>query len=219
MTRQASAIAINLSFVLHEPSDSPVVARYAKEIEQQRHGREREVSRLRRFTSVELGRRVILEGDVPRADQSRLRILSVRVGTWSMLDAVLFAMSPALRSSEMSTTFVDAADGQTTSRSLFRGMADLCLPPDAPTGESSDYFAAAILRPGNESIQLRFEPLARVAVQIDAGHSGWGGSQALIEKTIREFVLQWDCDRSLWSQPAELTLPEFEIAGRGGRGD
>ncbi|MGA7672841.1 MAG: hypothetical protein WBW04_20665 [Nitrolancea sp.] len=105
--------------------------------------------------------------------------------------------------------FVDGNDGIRSTRSLFRGPAHLCISNDSQPGETSDYFAAAILRPGGASIQLRLEPLGPNLYEDGQVQSGWYRTGAIVEKTIREFVLQWDCDRSLWDEPAEATLPEF----------
>ncbi len=214
MTRSTSAIAINLSFVLHERSDSPVVSRYATEIERHRRDRERMVSKLQGLPTEHLRRRIVVEADVPRSDQSRLRILSVEVGAWRILEPLLLATFPDLDRTSLSTCFVDGGGVQRATRALFQAPARICLPTDVVSTESDIYFAAAIVRPGGETVQLRLEPLSKGSVVQD-DQSAWEPAKASIEKTLREFVLQWDCGRSLWERPVEETLAEFTRASNG----
>ncbi len=214
MTRSASAIAINLSFVLHERSDSPIVARYAADIERQRRGRERDVAKLQQLSADQLRRRIVVETTAPRLDQSSLRILSVEVGAWRILEPLLMATFPALDQASVSTCFVDGGGEQRATRTLFRAPARVCLPDEGDRTESGIYFAAAIVRPGGETVQLRLEPLPQDSLS-QADQSAWERAGTSIEKTWREFVLQWDCGRSLWSRPVEQTLPEFTRASSG----
>ena len=204
MTNPPPDIAINLSYVLHERSDSAVVARYASDIERERRGRDRLSATLNRLSVDELRQRIVLEHELPRFDQSTFRIISLKIGVWTVLDTVLAAACPTFVRANISTHLVDNDCETLTTRDLFRAPAGLCVPDAGTPVDAADYFAAALVRPGGNSIQLRLEPLVSGGLQ-----NNWKVTGKILEKTIREFVLQWDCDRSLWSSPAEVTLPEF----------
>jgi hypothetical protein len=93
---------------------------------------------------------------------------------------------------------------------FFGAPARLNTPATPPDRAKPTLFASAVLRPGYESILLRVNSLDRDA---ETGDADWQQAARIAEAVVREFPLQWWCDRQLWPGPAEQTLPEFTTSG------
>lgn len=211
MTFDSAAIALNLSYVLHEASCSAAVQRHVALMRRDRGRRRNLVRHLEGLTDDGLFARVVSDLDstsAPSDRSSALEVVSVSIGAWELIPRALRASGIVAAGTTVNYTFIDAVTcASKARRMLFRGEAELCAPDSGPPANAQWLFASMPIRPGEQTVLLRTH-------QIDGvGETGneqrWARLLPLAEKTIREFVLQWACDRALWERPAEDTLPEF----------
>ncbi len=209
------AIESNLSYVLHEPSTSPVVRRYASEWRKESAARSRVVDRLSRLTDYGLRERIVVEPMTAKAHSDRFQeahILSVKVGAWRLLPRVLAISGLIPTQASTVVSFIDDEScDQSESLTFYRAAANLCMPRWHPGETGAWFFAAALVRPGGRSILVRFAPLTQDDQEGRAALQAWQYARPLAEKSIREFIMQWGCNRPLWNSPAEETLPEFRL--------
>ncbi len=208
-----SAVASNLSYVLHEPSTSTVVRSYVSGLRRERERINAATRRLGDLTDDEFGKRVICVPGSPlshHGSYDTVRILSVRVGAWQLLSRALQVSGLLPDPVTCDITFIDDPDSSSTEAvEFFRAPAHLHTSITDAVSPEPRYFASAVYRPGLNTILVRLNSLAGVTNgEIDQVHH-WLAVSQLAEKTVREFVLQWCCERSLWDRPAEETLPEF----------
>lgn len=213
------AIERNLSYVLHEPSTSVVVRNFAADLRREGTRVRRAVARFADLTDVDLRQRIVVEpvdGQNSLGEISTLGVLSVKVGAWKLLSRTLRLSGLVPAQARLVVRFLDDDWCEVTdTMPFFRAPARLCLPRAVAVETSSWCFASALLRPGGTSILLRFD-----AINLDPDPGGlvgnaWERTRPLAEKSIREFVLQWGCDRALWERPAEEILPEFRLKTNG----
>ncbi len=139
-----------------------------------------------------------------------VQIVSVRVGAWQLLSRALRVSGLIPDPMTFDITLVDAPDSsRTEATEFFRAPAHLHTPATDAISPAAWYFASAVYRPGRNTILMRLTSLAEVTSGEIGKGPDWLTATPLAEKTIREFVLQWCCERSLWDRPAEETLPEF----------
>ncbi len=210
-------IAANLSYVLHEPSTSATVAEFIASMrrEQRRLG---SVTRwFERLDDAELIERVVIDprsNHALEAPATEVEILSVSAGAWQLLPRVLRLTGMLPVQIQTNVTLIDGADANRFDvRDFFRGPARLNAPSVEPIQSCQWWFAALTVRPGEKTLLLRVE---RISGDDDASTDAvWSRALRLAETTIREFVLQWACDRPLWDHPVEDVLPEFKRKGNG----
>jgi hypothetical protein len=168
----------NLSFVLHERSDSAAVLRAAQQaVRHAKHAGRVPAS----LPLVE-----------PRALPANVDIvLSAQIGLPARLAQLVRnrAQSAQLR-------FVDHLDGAAAEIDLFRAPARLTL-PHAPARVA---VAAVLLRPGGDSAQLSVAgPFDWPNQQVEVLHA--------LERLLQSYTDQWLPRAALWPAPAEELLP------------
>jgi hypothetical protein len=173
VTRAGDAIRTNLSYVLHERSDSPAVRAVAREAARHRQRMGSAPGRLRRpVTKV---------GQLPSSDTL---VISASIGLPHLLLAALERPGADL-------LLIDG-DGPSIPATFFRGDAELVL----PATDCTVIVAALVLRPGGSSSHLvvsdlRLWPEDRHII-LDA-----------VERLIQAFANQWHPAQPLWPVPAE----------------
>lgn len=209
-----SIAAVNLSYVLHEPSSSPTVTNYVREMRKVSARSNHVERRFQRMADHELSQRLIVDPaarDALTGDSLSSCLISVRVGMWRMLDRCLVVAGLMSDRDRGSITYLDGDCESTVIHPFFRAPARLCDPGNGTLDQSELSFAVAILRPDDNSILIRLE---RVEVERDKEESTGSLPERLVllaEKSIREFTIQWDCERQLWDEPAEAVLSEFKL--------
>ncbi|MBX6340864.1 MAG: hypothetical protein IRY97_00260 [Thermomicrobiaceae bacterium] len=215
MSSATSALALNLSFVLHEPSTSAQVARAARAAASCEVRARRAEARLGALPDRDLLDRAVVTGPALQSlglDVARVAVLSPRLGPWRLLPRLLACALASERHlprpPETTLHLIDApGDGPAATVSFFRGEATLALPPPETLAAPLALFAWVVLRPGDQSLHLHREPLA-----LAVGASPLDALQAclpLAEEAIRSHVGQWCCSAPLWARPAERELPEL----------
>jgi hypothetical protein len=214
MSSQQTYQYTNLSYVLHERSTSHVVKQYVDKLARDRIRMSRDVERLNALDDTALRERLFVApgDDPPRAELTapRLTILSLRVGAWRILPRILRLIGLMESDANLSVCRIDEREGpRMLTLPFFRGPANLCLPSVQPERVQRLAFASAVLRPGNDSILVRCQTLPELLQDDATAVESWQPLLGSAERVVREFVLQWDCERPLWDGPAEATLPEF----------
>jgi hypothetical protein len=213
-------LAINLSYVLHEPSDSAAVASAMRDARQRRYQVTRAVRALDSLPNDALRARTTL---TPRladalASGSTLDVVyTTHTGAWPILERLLhLCAAPHAGGAFTRTTELVLLDGllsderRESTCSFFRGVARLAtaLGPSSP-GTTAAGYIAAVVRPGDESIMLSggiagasdVDSCARCAIPTNV--------LRLAESHVRDFLAQWQPPRTLWDEAAEITLPEM----------
>ncbi|HEX7102492.1 MAG TPA: hypothetical protein VF201_07600 [Nitrolancea sp.] len=216
VSQQRAHSALNLSYVLHERSDSDTVRQYvrAHEAEQRRCGKA--IRQLATLSDAELGSRLIVvdqTGDFGAPLPSVVQIISVDVGAVDLLPRLLHVAGFWPPDAEAIAGLLDAAQFRDERSLTFFGAPAALNAPTLPGDSSTRWlFATAVLRPGYSSILLR-------VTALDGGDEDrapdWQSTTHLAEAVIREFPLQWWCARPLWERPVEETLPEFQSTENG----
>jgi hypothetical protein len=174
-------LRLNLSFVLHERSDSSTVVHAARACA--RHARQ-----LRRVRMN--GAPSFVVGEIPAAQPDA--VLTASLGVPDLLSDALQSAGVDHRSMPLR---VDAGNGSSTAE-LFRATAHLTLPDDSPR---SVIAASLVLRPGGRDTQLNV-----------IGPFDWPTDRPAalraIELMIQAYVDQWIAPRQLWDLPAEEVL-------------
>jgi hypothetical protein len=209
---EMSILRVNLSYVLHEPSTAEAVQRTAEQLRRESSRIERTTRALASLNDEELRARVIAEGNAPETRSpvpSALEVVTFRAGAWSLLPRIMRCTGHTRDDQPASYTCIDDADCRSMATLRFFGApAALCVPALDSTADRCWAFAAAVIRPGDETVLLR--------VQLIDARNRDDGLRSVVdcaETTIREFVTQWDAERALWTSPAEFTLPEFTLRG------
>ncbi|HVX29347.1 MAG TPA: hypothetical protein VHA53_02620 [Nitrolancea sp.] len=205
--------ALNLSFVLHERSDSDTVRRYLRAAQAERKRCAQATRELAALPDEALAQRIILldrtgRDGAPAHDDELF--VSLNIGAIELLPRLLRITGYSPLEAESSPALLDGP--QTPSDhalSFFGAPAALVAPPLSGTRL---VFTTAVFRPGYSSILLRATSLD---THIETGSPNWRQAAQLAEEVIREFPLQWWCERPLWPRPVEETLPEFRATGNG----
>lgn len=214
--QQRANVALNLSYVLHERSDSDAARQYvrAREVEQRRCSKAiRDIGRL---SDGELRSRLIVLDDAENSssrEPTGVQIISVDVGAGQLFPRLL-QVAGIVRPG--TPTFGSLLDGSHTGDEqpliFFGAPAALNTPALPVESDVPLLFATAVLRPGSASILLR---VASLDHDGETGGPDWQRAAHLAEAVIREFPLQWWCERPLWARPVQESLPEFQATGNG----
>jgi len=215
-SQQHAQAALNFSYVLHERSDSDTVRTYVRARDAERRKCSQAIRELTRLPDAELQRRLIVldqTGTSASPEPNGVQIVSVDLGTGELFPRLLH-VADIIRPGTL--TFGSLLDGSSADHDrplTFFGAPARLSRPIAPSDiRDRILFASAVLRPGYKSILLRVTSLA---ADSETGAPDWQHATQLAEAVIREFPLQWWCERALWSRPAEETLPEFRSTGNG----
>lgn len=205
--QQHESIALNLSYVLHEPSGSDTVAHYARARDVELRRCTKAIREFARLSDAELRSRLVVLDESSKsgaADQPGVQVVSVDIGAGELFPRLLQVagvVKPEI------PTFGRLLDGPTSTgesvQTFFGAPAQLNTPASPAEFHTATLFATAVFRPGYGSILLRVTAL-ETGEDLD-----WREATRLAEAVIREFPLQWWCERPLWPRPAEETLPEF----------
>lgn len=181
------SLARNLSYVLHERSDSPAVATVIRRVRTHQHC----TSLIVRVAGLHLVSDVPDSRHSPAPGQPDV-VLTATLGLPRLLPAALKRVGW----SGLPVVAIDDADRHTDTVLLFRAEARVLLPSDTYVRV---VVCALILRPGARSAHLRV-----------AGTFGWpdqrGDVLSAIEQLIQAYHDQWMPSRALWSAPAEALL-------------
>jgi len=218
-SQQRAHIVLNLSYVLHERSDSDTVRQFARAHDAGRRRCSTAIRDLGRLPDTELRQRlIVLDHAMKPGDlATSVQIVSVNIGAVDLLPRLLSLAGIWPPTAEIDTHLLDdprARDDLTDDLSLvfFGAPARLSIRGASSDSGGSILFASAVLRPGNSSILLRVTALES---DDETGVSIWQRAARLAEDVIREFPLQWWCEDALWTQPVEETLLEFRSTGNG----
>jgi hypothetical protein len=217
-------LAINLSYVLHEPSDSSAVARAIRDSRRRQQLLKRAFHALDSLPDDELRARTTLTPCLAGAlaNGSTLEIVYMtHTGAWQIAERLLHLCGvSSARPGATGTTELVLLDGvlpggrQPSTCSFFRGAARLVTESRPSIGDRSVGYIAAVVRPGNESIMLS-GGFSRMG-DDDTGERCSIPADVLrfAERHIRDFVAQWQPPRALWDEAAEMTLPELTALRR-----
>lgn len=208
-----TAVTLNLSYVLHEPSTSSAVAAAADRLRQRQRQIGRVVERYAALTEEALLDRVVIHAPngLPDRDALVAGALSVRVGAWQLAGRVLASgAGAAARGRRVELQYLDdVAEASPRRVPFFRGPAALRPPATTDPGRLPAWFATLVVRPGGDSLLLTLTPLP---VGTSRPDDLLEAALPLAEAAIREFVDQWWCPLPLWARPVEEALPEFASA-------
>ncbi len=174
------ALALNLSFVLHERSDSAAVRSAIRAV----RDHARIVNRLgttcaKPMTTSELDTSAVTHW------------LTATIGMPDLL-------ADALGASSERVTMVDADSRSCQTIEFFRASAQLTLPP---LDRHTVGVAALVLRPGQRTGHLAVTDVHDWATDAD-------GVIRSLERLVQAHAGQWMPRRALWSAPAETLLPD-----------
>jgi hypothetical protein len=216
-SQQPAHAALNLSYVLHERSDSQTVKEYVRRAEAERRRCTQAIREIEKLSAAELGGRLVVLEHLDSSDTSEAgrRVISVNLGAIDLLPRLLHVAGCWPAEAEATIDLLDPDPATVDQPQTFFGApAALTWPSDPPSPAVRWLFASAVLRPGYSSILLR---LSSLDVDAATGGPAWRHAVRLAEDAIREFPLQWWCGRALWPRPAEETLPEFQTTRNGAR--
>jgi hypothetical protein len=207
------ALALNLSYILHEPSTSPEIHAAVHTLQTTR----RRVQRATRRLASRADEAVIpcivphhehalhlLQSTAPRS----IHLLTLTLGAWQLLPRLIalhaYQSKPTLWLLERLPMVGPARDRPFL---LFRAPTRLALPEALLDNSVPVWFATAAFRPGWQSVLLHLCPLPEQPAErlTTLGQS--------IEEVLRNFWPQWYPERALWPAPAEAVLPEFRDEG------
>jgi hypothetical protein len=174
------ALSLNLSFVLHERSDSVAVRSAVRAI--RRHASI--VARLDQPTSLPKDAR---DTGLPGVDCW----LTATIGVPDRLAKTLDVTYDKIVN-------VDSPVGLAEPMEFFRARADLTLPSDIPEHVG---VAALILRPDHQTSQL-------IVTGVHDWPADRRGALRSLERLIQAHAGQWMPPRALWPAPAESLLPD-----------
>lgn len=176
----SSTLALNLSFVLHERSDSAVVRSAVRSC--QSH------ARAIRGLGVTASEPVSSDGF---EISDNVTWLSLRIGLPHLLARALDAGTDRVH-------YVDA-DGDNCRPRRFFGASAMILEPDIP--ECTVGVAALVLRPDRRTTHLAISGTHDWPAERDEVFKS-------LERLVQMHAGQWMPSRPLWTAPAESLLPE-----------
>jgi hypothetical protein len=202
--------AINLSYVLHEPSGSRVVSAAMRHASTRARELRREMSRFASLDRESLRERVVihpaLHSSISQHGAPQV-VYQACIGVWQLTPTLI-----DLCLSSVTTPIVQIDSpgnaSPSTQRELFRAAAKLATRGERLAAGAVIGFIAPVVRPGNQSIMLCgkvLEPLREPLGEQDIPYA----ILRLAEDHIRAYVDQWTPPVALWTTPAESTLPEF----------
>ncbi len=196
------ALYLNLSYVLHEPSTSPLVDRFARSLLAQRRRAQHASRHMSLWRDEEFIPRVVFRDETLLWAFQRdcaSGVFSIDIGATELLARTLHLVTPASKP-PVSVWHVDhpGENKIPTAVPLFRAPAHLFLPPGTALPR---WFAILIFRPGWRSVLLDL-------VQLSGNYPITALAEA-IEHALRSYTEQWWGWRAWWDQPAEEVLPEF----------
>ncbi len=196
------ALHLNLSYVLHEPSTSPLVDRFARSLLAQHRRAKHATGRMLRWRDEEFIPRIVFRDEAAVWAFQRdcaSTVLTIDMGATELLARTLRLVTPSTRP-PLAVWHVDHPGEEKipTAVPLFRGTALLFLPAGA---RFPHWFAILIFRPGWRSVLLDL-------IQLAGNHPVTALAEA-IEHALRDYTNQWWGWRAWWDQPAEEVLPEF----------
>jgi hypothetical protein len=213
-SQQRAHIALNLSYVLHERSDSDTVQRYVRAREAEQRRCSKAIRQFVGLSDAELGNRMVVvdqTGGLDPLTPASVQIISANIGAIELLPRLLGIAGFWPTGAEATNEILDSEQVRDERSLSFFGAPAALNAPALPTGSAARrLFATAVLRPGYSSILLRV-----TALDSGDGAPDWQHAARLAEAVIREFPLQWWCARPLWSRPVEAALPEFRAMGNG----
>lgn len=177
----ASILALNDSFVLHEPSSSRAVADHVARQTRRRVDRR---SYVPPASVLGIGDVRTIRPDV---------VLTAQIGNPLALQDLLKRLDPP-----PAVVTIEQTSSATTSREFFRAPASLALPA---TPADRLVVAAVVERPGGSTFQLA---MSGPYCWPDDEHR----ALRALEDLIRAYVDQWSPGRALWAESAEQLLPE-----------
>ena len=183
----AFVLALNYSFVLHEPVSSQAVSELVAQQQRRRVERSRQVP-----PASVLG---LIDFASCRPDV----VLTALVGAPLVLQDLVGRLEPP-----PAVVTIEAATSETKTREFFRAPASLQLPTAAA---ERLVVAAVVARPGGSSFQLAMSGPYRWPADENRALRG-------LEDVIRSYIDQWLPGRALWTEPAEQLLPEVLTESR-----
>jgi hypothetical protein len=208
--------ALNLSYVLHEPSTSNQVAAFVELLERDQDRIARSLRRLETLDDGALKSRSIARIVRPGPDAGRARhhVLTLTLGAWRLTKRLcgIWLADDGGVADPLVTYLDDPAESAATTVPLFRAPARLTpIPLDAARDAEAWWIAAAVFRPGFETLLL---DLTRIGVVAPGGSRSEVYAAALphAERLLRSYPSQWECRRALWPRPAEAALQEFRTS-------
>lgn len=204
-----ATLSLNLSYVLHERSDSDNVRRQATENLRAERALRRAVDRFSHASDRDLTEAVILTPDAQHALDAVPDIsgvVSVHLAAWPLLGRVLRVLS--INPYQTDHLYrVETLDGSVQESAVndtfFRSIAHLARSEISEHDQASWLFGSLVFLPGRSRLMLDLHPLSVRSTGTVQEAIPWA------EAAIRDHVGQWLCPRPLWRRPAEETLPEF----------
>jgi hypothetical protein len=214
----SESAAINLSYVLHEPSTS-IAVRTACEALNREHARCLQAAeRIAKLNDGELARRIVVPANVDAPSigfVEQLHVLSLQIGAWQMLPRLMRLSGVVHPSAHIDIDYLDDPDGNSMRAVPFYRTTATVNFPGRTAKVGTSLFAIAVFRPGYESVLMRFNEINLAYDHATEDDPDWESVRLEAERAIREFTYQWSCPRTLWDRPAEETLPEFHTRGNG----
>lgn len=207
------ALALNLSYVLHEPSTSPEIHAAVRTLQTTHRRVQRATQRLASRADEAVIPCVVphhehalqlLQSTAPHS----IHLLTLTLGAWQLLPRLIalhtYQSKPTVWVLERLPMVGPARDRPFL---LFRAPTRLALPEALLDNAVPVWFATAAFRPGWQSVLLHLCPLPEQPTErlTMLGQS--------IEEVLRNFWPQWYPERALWPAPAEVVLPEFRDEG------
>ncbi len=207
----------NLSWVLHDHSESRSVRRTKAIARRFARNRERILRRFAALNNEELSEQITVHPGLtsnPVTVSPPTVTLTTSSGLPELLPRALEATGLSAGPLLHTVTLVDGPLGSsdTMTFELFRGQAKITAPTGFPGGETV-ILAALLVRPGDSSLLLYGTRLS--GADLPEGRGAEEIRRAL-ESIIRDHVDQWIPARPLWNEPAERGLAELrhEPGGR-----
>ncbi len=207
MTISFDVLAVNLSYVLHEPSRSPVVESAARSLLRSCRSAQRALARALHWSDDEMVIRVVVRDEPVLWEFQRslqaggALVLTIDLGATDLLGRVLGLFSPPHRSLRIVPIDHPTPSTERRTVTLFRAPAQLYL----PAGLSDDaWFAILAFRPGWRSLLLDLTHFI--------GDEPVSSLTKVVERVVREHTDQWWCREPWWPAPAESTLSELREA-------
>lgn len=183
--RNDSDLALNLSFVLHEPSTSRAIRSAVRAVRTHEQ-------RVTQIATVEPNGIVISN---ERPDEVEYWI-SARIGVPRLLPVALGVPPDQV-------VLVDADLTKTSPARFFRADASLVLPPESTRRVG---VAALVLRPDRQTMHLNLSGVFDWPAECEP-------ALRALERIIQAHVSQWMPGRPLWPATAEFLLPDEVYLG------
>lgn len=207
-----SSIRLNLSYVLHERSDSRIVRRQARACRRFQRKHTALLNSFMRLPDDDLASAIVVSNSFAASHSGNPgvdRVLTVSAGLPDLLPRAL-SVTGTVGPEPSDERFIALDQGFTaagcTYVQLFRGIA--ALPRIAAS--DSILVAALLVRPGEASLMLTGQRFELSQTQRNSNPVELPRIRSLLESIIRDHVDQWTPERALWDGPAESTLPEFQ---------